>query len=59
MDSLAGLGIGQDLNVVVLFCYLPVKAQIRVSHLYKTTGKIIVLCILIIFVDSRQEHKRF
>jgi hypothetical protein len=32
MDSLAGLGIGQDLDVVVLFCYLPVKAQIRVGN---------------------------
>jgi hypothetical protein len=32
----------------------------QVSHPYKTTGKIIVLCILIfIFLDNKLEDKRF
>jgi hypothetical protein len=31
MDTLAGLGIGQDLEVMVLFYYLPLKAQIMVT----------------------------
>jgi len=32
----------------------------KVSHAYKTTGKIIVLCILVfVFLDSKLEDKRF
>jgi hypothetical protein len=32
----------------------------QVSHRYRTTGKIIVLCVLIfMFLDSRREDKRF
>jgi hypothetical protein len=39
-------------------CDLPLKLRVQASHPYKTTGKIIVSCILIfIFSDRRQEYK--
>jgi hypothetical protein len=38
----------------------PLDVRDQVSHPYKTTGKIIVLYVLIIkLVDSRQEDRRF
>jgi hypothetical protein len=39
---------------------LSLNIRDQVSHPYKTTGKIILLCILIfVFQDSRWEDKRF
>jgi hypothetical protein len=38
--------------------YLPLNIKNQVSHLYLTTGKIVVLCILIFtFLDSSREDK--
>jgi hypothetical protein len=45
-------------NILSLCSSLNVRDQ--VSHPYRTTGKIRVLCILVfMFLDSRREEKRF
>jgi hypothetical protein len=45
-------------NIFSLHCYLNVRYQ--VLHPYRTTGKIILVCILIFtFSDSRREDRRF
>jgi hypothetical protein len=40
--------------------YVPLNVRDQVSHPCRTTGKIIILCILILmFLDSRREDERF
>jgi hypothetical protein len=44
----------------ILYFYSSVSVRDKVSNTYKTTDKIMVLCILIFkFLEMRQEEKRF
>jgi hypothetical protein len=57
--------LGQNVLLNTLFSdILSIRSSLnvsdQVSHSYKTTGKIIVLCILkLVFLDSNLEDKRF